>query len=331
VSAAAIEALVDAALARREPLQRNGDLEAVRLVNGSGDRLAGVHVDRFGPFLLVQVEPEVAFGPILKRLLERCAPHAIFRRVRRRDASARRPEELEPELVFAHTTTAAPGELLVRERGLAFLVRLRESGSPGLFLDQRENRARVAALAREAAGRAAMPGGCVLNTFAYTCSFSVAAAKAGARTVSVDLSARYLEWGRANFTANGLDAAAHEFVRGDALTFLSIAAKRERRFDVVILDPPTFATTKGRGVFQVERAYATLFELAARAAAPAAHLLCSHNLRTFPRRSLESKLRAGARAAGRRIASLTPFSPPPDFPGREAENPAARGFWVVLD
>jgi 23S rRNA (cytosine1962-C5)-methyltransferase len=327
-----VDARIDAALARREPLFRRGDLEAVRLVNGAGDGLPGIHVDQLGPFLLAHVEEGAAFGPVLKRLLERRAPHAVFERVLRRNPSARRPEELEPTLLFAESTTAAPGELLVRERDLLFLVRARDGSSPGLFIDQRDNRDRVAALARGRLARADGAAGCtVLNTFAHTCAFSVAAAKAGACTVSVDLSARYLDWGRTNFAANRLDPAPHEFVRGDALTFLRIAAKRGRRFDLVILDPPTFSTSRQSGTFQVERDYARLFELAVRAAAPGAALLCSHNQRSFARRALASKLAAGAESACRRVVSLEPFHPPADFPGPEPENPAARGFWATIE
>ncbi len=322
-----VEARIDAALTRREVLPRKAGLEAVRLVNGAGDGLPGVHVDRFGPILLVSTEEQIPFGPILKRLLERCAPQALFRRTLARNPRARRPAELAPELVLAEVPSLASGEIVIREQGNSFLIRAREGGSPGLFLDQRDNRAHLAALVRE---RLASDGS-VLNTFAHTCSFSVAAAMAGARTTSVDLSARWLDWGRANFAANGLDSASHEFARGDALTFLEIAAKKQRSFDLVVLDPPTFSTSKQHGVFQVERHFGRLFELAARVAAPGAAVLCSHNQRTFTRAALAAKLRDGARAARRRITKLDSFSPPPDFPGRDDVNPAARGFWVELD
>ena len=326
-----VEARIDAAVERRAALLDRGDLDAVRLVNGPGDRMPGVFVDRLGPFLLMQVEESAPFGPLLKRLLEKIAPHAIFRRLLVKNPRARRPNELAPELVFATASTAAPGEVVVHEHDLSFILRLREGYSPGLFLDQRDNRARIGEIVKQKLARAPQAGCQVLNTFAYTCAFSVAAAKAGATTTSVDLSAHYLDWGKSNFVANGLDPAKQALVRGEALTFLEIAAKKQRRFDVIVMDPPTFATNRQRGVFQVEREYGHMFELAARAAAPGAAILCSHNQRTFTRTALQARIQEGARTAKRTLVSLEPFHPPHDFPGRDPENPAARGFWAILD
>jgi 23S rRNA (cytosine1962-C5)-methyltransferase len=313
---------LDAALERRAPLLRDGGLDALRLVNGAGDGLPGLSVDRFGDVLLATSDEGADFEPFAKRLVARLAPRALFHKVEAKS-------ELEPRLVHSIGPGSESGEVVVREQGRRFLVRARERNAAGLFLDQRDNRSRVAELV---AKRVAEAGGCsLLNTFAYTCSFSVAAALAGARTASVDLSARFLDWGRANFEQNGLDPSAHEFARGDALVFLEIAAKKGRKFDLLVLDPPTFSTSKQRGVFQVERHFGRLFELAARVAAPRARLLCSHNRRTFTDAALAESLREGARAAGRRIVALEAFAPPPDFPGSPATNPAARGGWVELD
>ena len=85
----------------------------------------------------------------------------------------------------------------------------------------------------------------MLNVFAYTCAFSLCAAAAGARATSLDLSRRYLDWGRANFEANGIDPAPHDWIFGDAFDWLRRLAKKGRAFDVVVLDPPTFSTAKG--------------------------------------------------------------------------------------
>ena len=99
----------------------------------------------------------------------------------------------------------------------------------GLFLDQRDNRRRIRAQAR---------GKDVLNLFAYTCGFSVAAAAGGAAsTVSVDLSPKALEWGRANFALSHLDPSDHQFIKSDAFDYLRRAARQGKRFDIIILDP----------------------------------------------------------------------------------------------
>src|SRR4030095_11402312 len=99
----------------------------------------------------------------------------------------------------------------------------------------------------------ACPTMTVLNTFAYTCGFSVCAALAGARTTSIDLSRKYLEWGKRNFLLNGLDPNQHDFIYGDVFDWLRRLEKKGRLFEVLLLDPPTFSQSKGHGVFQAEK------------------------------------------------------------------------------
>jgi 23S rRNA (cytosine1962-C5)-methyltransferase len=332
-----------AAIDRRMELLADGELEAVRLVNGAGDGLPGFYLDRFRQVLFAGVEDGALLASLIGEVTAALAPAALYVKALHREVRRTTKAEQRPALAYARVTATSKDERVladpddpeipVRERAWKFLVRPRDGYSPGLFLDQRDNRARTAELVRSCVqqrGRCA-----VLNSFAYTCAFSVAAAKAApaaaVAVTSVDLSARYLDWGRRNFTANGLDPAAHEFASGDALTFMEIAAKKKRRFDLLILDPPTFSTSKQTGPFQVERHYSRLFALAARIASPGATLLCSHNQRTFTRAALTKRLRDGAHDVKRRIVHLEPFSPPRDFPGAESVNPAARGFWVTLD
>ena len=113
----------------------------------------------------------------------------------------------------------------------------------------REGRARVRAWA---AGRR------VLNTFAYTCGFGVAATAGGAtRVLNLDLSKSVLEWGQANYRANGFEPDPHDFVFGDVFDWLARLAKRGDRFDLVILDPPGFSRTKSRA-FSAARDYGEL-------------------------------------------------------------------------
>lgn len=339
--------LLAAAIDRRMGLLGAGDIEAVRLVNGEGDRLPGFYLDRFRQVLFASVEDGALLAALIGEMVAALSPSAVYVKALHRDVRRTSKAEQRPALAHARVMSDSPGErilndpedpeILVRERELRFRVRPRDGYSPGLFLDQRDNRARTAEAVRSIVRR---QGRCaVLNTFAYTCAFSVAAAKAapekteqgGVTVTSVDLSARYLDWGRRNFEANGLDPAAHEFAHGDVLTFMKIAAKKQRRFDLLILDPPTFATSKSGGVFQVERDYSKLFALAAQIAAPGASLLCSHNQRTFTRDALTKRLRDGARDAKRAIVRMEPFAPPIDFPGAEESNPSARGVWVALD
>ena len=131
---------------------------------------------------------------------------------------------------------------VVEEDGLSFQVNLYDYIDTGLFLDHRSMRRMVYedVTARAEGGRPLD----VLNLFAYTCTFSVYAAKAGARTHSVDLSNTYLEWGKRNFQLNGMHPDDHEFERSDLLRWLPQAARGKRRYDLIVLDPPTFSRSK---------------------------------------------------------------------------------------
>ena len=126
---------------------------------------------------------------------------------------------------------------VVREQGLCFEVNLTDYLDTGLFLDHRQTRQRVRA---EADGRR------MLNLFAYTGSFSVYAGSGGAATtLSIDLSQTYQDWTRRNLALNGLrDARRHRLLRADALTWLRDAGHRGERFDLVVLDPPSFSNSK---------------------------------------------------------------------------------------
>ena len=128
----------------------------------------------------------------------------------------------------------------VHEKDMVFRVNLSDYLDTGLFLDSRKKRA---LLRDQAAGKR------VLNLFAYTCSLSVCAAKGGARQVdSVDLSNTYLEWGRVNFALNGLaadyDNGEMNLIRSDVMQFIKDAARKNYRWDIIILDPPAFSNSK---------------------------------------------------------------------------------------
>lgn len=136
----------------------------------------------------------------------------------------------------------------VIEYGIKFLVNLTDYLDTGLFLDHRETRRLAASHCQ---------GKRVLNLFAYTCSFSVHAAMAGASfTKSVDLSNTYLDWGKENFLLNDLFLAKNEMVRDDCMKYLEFAVKRGELYDVIIIDPPTISRSKKmEGLFDVQEDY----------------------------------------------------------------------------
>jgi 23S rRNA (cytosine1962-C5)-methyltransferase len=164
----------------------------------------------------------------------------------------------------------------VREGDLTFEVNLSDYLDTGLFLDHRVTRSLV---------RAEAEGKRILNLFAYTGSFSVAAAAGGAReTTSLDLSNTYLEWTRTNLARNRFtDAGRHRTVRDEARAFLLHRARRgEAPFDLVVVDPPTFSrSAKSETPWDVERDHAELLGLVADNLAPAGVVYFSTNFRRF--------------------------------------------------
>lgn len=171
-------------------------------------------------------------------------------------------------------TTWNLGEVSTRwqaqENGVTFALRTDSGQSPGLFLDQRENRFWVR---QNAQGRK------VLNLFSYTGGFSVCAALGGALEVcTVDVSGNFNEWGQDNFHLNGLDpkAPGTEFWNQDCLLFLKGAAKRGRKWDFILCDPPSFGRSK-EGVFQIQKNIPELLDLIFSCLNPGGRCLFSTN------------------------------------------------------
>jgi 23S rRNA (cytosine1962-C5)-methyltransferase len=310
-----VDALV-AATEFREPLFGE-QTNAFRLISGEADGFPDVIVDSYDGNLLIQWQTQAATehaAELIEQLRSECQPRAIY------SQQVTKQERTAPRLVHG---TDRVERTPIRENGLTFLVNFGEGLATGLFLDQRENRRRLLAMP--------LHGKTVLNTFAYTCAFSVAAAKAGAVTTSVDLSKNYLEWGRENFRANGLDPAAHEFVFGDAFEWLKRFARRGQRWDVIILDPPTFSTTKKGRVFQAARDYEELASLALPLVAPGGWLLCSTNQRTLEPEPFEKSIRAAAERSQRVMESLEFETLPFDFRLAPKEHAYLKTFWARLD
>jgi len=228
------KARVRHALALREALPAARHTNALRLVHGESDGLPGLIVDRYADVLAVQflsAGAERWREAILDALQEATHCEAVFERS---DAEVRKLEGLEPRVGFARgnrNATRCP----ITEYGLSFRVDVEQGQKTGFFLDQRENRQRVRALA---SGRE------VLDGFCYTGGFAVAALAGGAAHVlAVESSAPALQVARENLAANPLDAAKVEFVQADVFAHLRLLRDGGKKFGLVVLDPPKFAPT----------------------------------------------------------------------------------------
>ncbi len=292
----------------REPLARDHD--SYRLVNGEADLLPGVTVDRYGDFVTLSVASDEALArrDELARELVALGARGVYLKVRQRADVRRLPrDELAPPRPIAGDP--APSSLVVHEGALRLAVELGDGFSTGLFVDQRDNRALVQRLA---------PGR-MLNLFAYTGSFSVAAALGGARTTSVDVSARALERLRHNLSLNGIDVTAHRCVKADVVSWLRRARHEGERFELIVLDPPSFGSRGGKGSFSMSQSYRAVASDALALLAPGGQLLAVTNHRQTTLVRLRRLLHEAARDAGRAVKQLKDLRSgmdcPPAFAG----------------
>jgi 23S rRNA (cytosine1962-C5)-methyltransferase len=285
------------AIGKRTGLRQRGT-NACRIVDGIGDDLPDWVIDDFNGNWLLGLGPSLPMPNLDPALGYRSLYGKVLRN-----------EEKKSPIFLAGEPVKT--RFLVQECGLNFWADFQAGYSQGIFLDQRRNRQLVK---KSSAGRS------VLNTFAYTCAFGVAAAAGGASTVNVDLSRTYLDWGRENYLANGIDGKAHEFVYGDVFNWLKRFAKKGRRFDLVILDPPTFSRDRNGRVFRAETDYDELLELALSVSTKDGQLLCCTNSHRLPLTGFEKILRTKLPKS----ATVAHIRMPEDFPGSDY----LKSFWI---
>lgn len=298
-------------LMRAMQLREQADLnetDSYRLVNGEGDGLPGLTLDRYGDFLMVQLysaawEPHL--GLVKQALQTVFKPVGIYRKFRPQETRALEAKSRSKEYSRLIAGQEAPVPLTVRENGLDFLVDLRAGLNTGLFPDQRRNR-------REIMGR--VKGKRVLNLFAFTGAFSVAAAAAGAKNVtSVDVSEKYLGVARENFSANRLNPKQHEFIVADVFAELAKMKTQQRRFDVIIFDPPSFSTTK-KSRFSTHGGTAKLVAATLPLLEEGGLLISSSNHQKVSLDDYFKELRKGALQAGADLKAILTTGQSEDFP-----------------
>ncbi len=226
----AIEKNIESALSLRKGFF-DAETTAWRLINGEGDGIPGLIVDKYGDVLVIQsgtIGIDKHKSLIIDILRDKLNPRVIYEK-------SNLPSRAEEELPMAegYLYGEEVDSVEIKEYGLRYLVSLKESQKTGFFLDQREMRRLVGEFAR---------GKTLLNCFSYTGGFSVSAAKGGAARVdSIDISKPAIERGQENFALNGLDISKHGFLVEDVFDYLR---KSNSGYDFVILDPPAFAKKK---------------------------------------------------------------------------------------
>lgn len=271
-------------------------------------------VERFGQDILISFKDQVAREQLTTEFFFWADAIGLsIRRIFERFLPKRNEEREQPKLILGDSNISSRS--VVVERRLRYGVDFSGGYSVGFFVDQRENRSFI----RKAGGRR------MLNCFAYTCSFSVAAATAGAKTVSVDLSQKSLERGRQNFALNNLPTAGHQFIARDVFEILPRLASKGEKFDLIVLDPPTFSRSHRGKMFKVQSNFEALLGQALELADRDARILLSTNCATISERTLEMMGRFCLKAS-RRAGSFHREPRPRDFqPGSGATT-----LWLTL-
>lgn len=303
-------------LFKRAVLKRRGlykRTQALRLINGIGDGLDGLILEQYDRHFVAQVFNSRWKIEAIRDLVEGHF-EADYLIIKDRTVSA---SSRSQDMSFTVVCERASSRCVVNEQGHIFEVDLNDTLNTGLFLDMRANRQLIADACRAKT---------VLNCFAYTCSFGVYARLAGAaKCVNVDISRKVLDRGRRNYELNGIDVLPGEFIKMDAVSYLHKAVDKKNRFDVIILDPPSFA--RGEKVFSVEKNLPELIESASRVLNPQGAMLVATNLSTMTAVKLEKMIKG--HSVKKDIRRMTPLVQDEDFVGsgqfRESHLTA---FWV---
>jgi 23S rRNA (cytosine1962-C5)-methyltransferase len=300
-----LRARVQRALALRAGFGLSRQQTTHRVLNGSGDGLGGLGADVFGDYAVLYAYSRGLMPlarSVAQLLAEELGLAGVVVKLRGRDVA--QAGSVKQEIIGA----SPPERLVAREDGAGFEVHLLSGLNVGLFTDMREHRARLGHFVRDKR---------VLNTFSYTGSLSVAAARAGARSVtSVDLAAGVQKWARANFELNGLDPSGHRFETGEVTAFLKKAAREDQTYDVIIVDPPTYSAARA-GAWSMRKDYPDLI-------ARAVHLLPSGGLLWLSANSRElpplPQLARDAFAREKRAGQVLSLGGlPPDYPTLPAQ------------
>ncbi len=292
------------AIAGRQALLEAQNTDAYRLVHAEADGLPGLIVDRYGPWLVVQflaMAAERYRNAIVDILADLLAPQGIYERS---DVDVREKEGLVP--IAGPVWGELPPDLIeIVENGHTFLVDTKLGHKTGFYLDQRENRQRVAKY---------FSGKEILNAFAYTGAFAVYAAHIGARRIiNVDSSERLLQLAERNMRRNGFGDREDVYAAADAFEIMRAYQKTNWNFDVVILDPPKFAHNK-RQLEKASRGYKDINMLGMKLIKPGGILItfsCSGAVNA----DLFQKILFGASVdAGRRVQIIERLSQASDHP-----------------
>lgn len=278
---------------------------AYRLINSEGDGLSGFLVDVYAGHVVIYTYAK-SFAPwatlLAKAIAIQLEPPSVIAKVR--------PAGETPTGAVEHVLLHGeepPRQLVVLEDGVKFEVHLRGGLNTGLFSDMRDVRRAL---------RPWLKGQRVLNTFAYTGSFSLVAALSGAKlVVSVEYAAGVIQWAKTNFQHNDIapNEQRHRFVKGDVFDYFKAEKRKGREYDVVVLDPPATTPVPGRRWF-LKTDYDRLVAHALGVMPSGSLLVAAASSAQSRPEKMENQLRAAGRKMGRRLRLVDSPGLPADFP-----------------
>ncbi|MFC6347995.1 class I SAM-dependent rRNA methyltransferase [Vagococcus carniphilus] len=289
------------AITKRSAYFNDPQTTAFRILNGEGDNFGGLTIDWYDNYLVLswynlsiyQHQKEIV------ALLSEIIPDikGIYEKIRFKSESL-------PESSFVWGSES-PEPLIVKENGVNYATYLNEGLMTGIFLDQKEVRNYLV--------DGFSSGQTLLNTFSYTGAFSVAAAVGGAsHTTSVDLAKRSIEKTEEQFRVNGIDPESQTIFVMDVFNYFKYAEKKGFSFDVVVLDPPSFARNKKK-TFSVAKDYGKLTTEAVRLINKNGKLIASTNAANVNFDKFEKMVEKGIKEAGKGFKQQRVFRLPSDF------------------
>ncbi|KAA6474738.1 class I SAM-dependent rRNA methyltransferase [Bacillus swezeyi] len=290
------------AFQEREILFQDSETTAFRLFNGEGDGIGGFTIDYYDGYFLIQWYSKgiYTFKDLIISALDELADYkAVYEKKRFNTAG----QYVEDDDFVKGTRGEFP--IIVKENGMHFAVYLNDGAMTGVFLDQRHVRRTIRD--RYAEGKT------VLNTFSYTGAFSIAAALGGARkTTSVDVANRSLSKTIEQFSVNGLDYEAHDIKVMDVFKYFQYAVKKQFSFELVILDPPSFARTK-KHTFSAAKDYKNLLKETIQITKDQGVIVASTNSSAFGMKKFKGFIEAACKETEVSYTILEEHSLPEDF------------------
>lgn len=296
------EKKIKMAIDNRKLLFKDRDTTAFRIFNGEGDGVGGLTIDYFVGYYLVTWYSEGIYhfkDAIIQALKNVADMKGIYEKKR----FAVKGTYIEDDDFVTGERAIFP--LIVKENGINYAIYLNDGAMVGVFLDQRDVRKIIRDKYAE--------GKNVLNTFSYTGAFSVAAALGGAsKTTSVDLANRSKSKTIEQFSVNGVDFEAHDIIVEDVFNYFKYAVRKKLLFDMVILDPPSFARSK-KHTFSAGKDYPALLEQAIQITAKNGIIVASSNCSTFTMQKFKDFIEKAFSAIGGKYKILEEYSLPEDF------------------